>query len=419
MKKLRMSLMKLVAAALVLMAASPLRSEGSGPFVTISGVVKDAKTKNPVAYAAIYVTEAGVGTVANVEGYFTLKLEKPVKAKVFTISHIGFQTVTLDIEENTGKSRDFLLAPQMVNLPEVVVRPKDARELVRSAIFKIPDNYPAQGQRLTGFYRETIKRRRDFVAVAEAVVDVAQSPYSLFPGSDRVKILQARKGGDVKRMDTLLVKLQGGPHVSMMLDVVKTQDVILDQELLKYFNYEIEDLVMIEGRTNYVVSFNPNATFEVPWYKGKFFIDVQDLAFTRIDFELDISDANKATNMLVVKKPPRLRFEPQNVAYTVSYRKIGDKYLVNYMRNELEFYADWRRRLFRTRYTIISEMAVTERFTSSERIARREAFRQNQILADMVMSYFDKDFWGSYNIIEPDKSIENAIERFNKRLTRD
>ncbi len=419
MKKIKMSFMHFLMVAGVMLAATPVHSEGSGPFVTISGFVKDAKSKSPIAYAAIYVTEAGIGTVANIEGFFTLKLEKPVRAKAFTISHIGFQTMTVDIEENIGKSRDFLLTAQMVNLPEVVVRPKDARELVRSAIFKIPENYPNQGQRLTGFYRETIKRRRDFVAVAEAVVDVEQSPYRAFPGSDRVKILQARKSGDVKRMDTLLVKLQGGPHVSMMLDVVKTQDIILDQELLKYFNYEIVDLVMIEGRTNYVVNFKPNAIFEVPMYSGTFFIDVQDLAFTRIDFELDISDVSKATKLLVVRMPPRLRFNPLNVSYTVSYRKIGDKYFVNYMRNELEFYADWRRRLFRTRYTIMSEMAITERITSTERIARREAFKQNQILADMVMSYFDKDFWGSYNIIEPDKSIETAIDRFNRRLTRD
>ncbi|NCU33662.1 MAG: hypothetical protein EOM23_12190 [Candidatus Moranbacteria bacterium] len=105
------------------------------------------------------------------------------------------------------------------------------------------------------------------------------------------------------------------------------------------------------------------------------------------------------------------------INYTVSYRKIGDKYYVNYMRNELEFYADWRRRLFRTRYAIMSELAITERIESSERIARREAFRQSHILSDLVMSYFDRDFWGSYNIIEPDKSIETAIERFNRRLT--
>jgi len=419
MKNLKLIFKQAFLITLVMLLSKVSFGEGDATFVTISGTVRDARTNTPLGYAAIFVPGAKIGTVANIDGFFTLKIELPVNEKNFTISHVGYQTATFEIEPNLNRTRNYGLTSHLVTLPEVVVRPKDARELVSSAIFRIPENYPSQPQRLTGFYRETIKRRRNFVSVAEAVVDIEQTPYRNFPGSDRVKILQARKSGDVERMDTLLVKLQGGPHVSMMLDVVKTRDVILDPDFLKYYDYEIVDLIMIDGRTNYVVSFEPNTVFEFPIYSGRLFIDVEDLAFTRIDFELDVSDHAKATSMLVVRKPPRLRFRPLNVTYTVSYRKIGDMYFLNYVRNELEFYADWRRRLFRTRFTIMSEMAITERVISSERIARRDAFRPTFILADLVMSYFDKDFWGSYNIIEPDKSIENAIERFNRRLLRE
>jgi hypothetical protein len=34
----------------------------------------------------------------------------------------------------------------------------------------------------------------------------------------------------------------------------------------------------------------------------------------------------------------------------------------------------------------------------------------------MVPQYFDPAFWGGYNVIEPEESIESAIQKFNKRF---
>jgi hypothetical protein len=90
---------------------------------------------------------------------------------------------------------------------------------------------------------------------------------------------------------------------------------------------------------------------------------------------------------------------------------------VNYLRYELEFFADWRRRLFRTGYTIMSEMAITSRTSENvERFAPGESLRPTAVLADQVPVYFDDDFWGEYNYIEPDQSIETAIRRLNRQL---
>lgn len=386
-------------------------------YYSISGVVRDARSRQPIAFASIFVPGASIGTVTNLDGAFTLKVQKLLNATHFVVSHIGYHSLRLSISEQVGTGRVFFLEPHSVTLPEFVVRPDNPRELVRLAISRIPHNYPSQAQRLTGFYREAIKQRREYVSIAEAVVDIDQTAYSSRAARDRVKIVQARKSGDVKRMDTLVVKLQGGPHVAMLLDVVKNPNVILDAEILEYYHYEFQDVVIIDGRTNYVIGFRPAVILDYPLYKGRLFIDVQDMGFSMAEFSLDLSNIEKAAASFIVRKPPRLRFTPTRTNYLVTYKRIDEQYFLNYVRSEMEFFADWRRRIFRTSYTVMSEMAITERIPeASGRFALRDVFRPSFILSDMVMSYFDQAFWGDYNVIEPDESIESAIQRFNRRF---
>ena len=45
-----------------------------------------------------------------------------------------------------------------------------------------------------------------------------------------------------------------------------------------------------------------------------------------------------------------------------------------------------------------------------------ESLRPTIILSDEASGFSDPDFWGEYNIIEPEKSIESAIEKINKQL---
>lgn len=62
-------------------------------------------------------------------------------------------------------------------------------------------------------------------------------------------------------------------------------------------------------------------------------------------------------------------------------------------------------------------MAITERSTQNvERFTLRESFSRRNILSDMVPVYFEDDFWGEYNYIEPEEAIESAIEKLNRQI---
>ena len=294
-------------------------------------------------------------------------------------------------------------------LNEVVVSGRNPRELVEEAIRKIPANYSTVADRLTGFYRETSRKRRRYINIAEAVIDLHKTPYTQDASHDRVRILKGRRLLSPKASDTLAVKLLGGPNASIYLDVVKNPDLLLSPEVLPCYDFHFEEPTAIDQRPQYVVSFTPNRKLPYALYYGKFYIDKERLSFTRAEFFLDTSDRYKATQAILHSKPFGLRFKPVEVAYQVNYTDHDGKTYLSYVRNELRFKCDWRRRLFSTSYAVVSEMVVTDIKPSTTDIPIREAFGKDQILSDDASLFFDKGFWGNYNIIK----LECKIRCFN------
>lgn len=384
----------------------------------VNGVIKDAKTKELVVFATISVPGTTIGTVANADGEFTLKVPKTVKSNVFEITHLGYQNTQFPIVNGTsGKDKVYLIEPASLEIQSVVIRPMDARTILEGALKNIDKNYSDKPVNFTAFYRESIKQRREYISIAEAVAEIYKAPYRYTLETDKVKIVKGRRGENVKKADTLMVKMQGGPHVSLYLDVIKNPELILTREDLPYYNYEVVDVVKIDNEANYVISFTPNTKLEYPLYQGKLYINTENLAITMAEFSIDLSEPEKVAQIFVRKKPAGLIFEPISTNYLVTYKKVNDKYHVNYMRSEVKFRADWRKRIFKTNYTIMSEMAITERnFDNVNKITFKESFKPNLILADRVNEYFDENYWGSYNTIEPDESIQSAISKFNKRF---
>ena len=79
------------------------------------------------------------------------------------------------------------------------------------------------------------------------------------------------------------------------------------------------------------------------------------------------------------------------------------------------FKCDWKRKLFSTNYTIVSEMVVTDGKEQNNSIPYRMSFKADQSLSDKVSDFADENFWGAYNIIEPTESLENAVYKLKKQ----
>ena len=385
-------------------------------YITITGVAKDANTHQKIVFASVSVPGTDIGTVTNSEGEFTLKVKKSLKAEFFEITHLGYINKKFEINGSLGNDRVFNLEQHIYPLKELTVRPKEPRDIVKMALMNIKLNYSAKPNMMTGFYRESIKQGREYLSISEAVVDISKASYTSLQ-NDQVKIFKGRKGGNVRKADTLMVKLQGGPNVALLLDIAKYSDLIMSLDSLDNYSYEMTSVVNIDDKPNYVISFTPNVVKSYPLYYGKLYITQDNLAITMAEFSIDLSNPEKAARQFVRMKPSGLVFLPTSTSYLVTYKQQGTKDYLNYIRIELKFKCDWKRRWFKNNYTIVSEIAITDRHEDNVvRFTNQELFKSHMVFADKIQAFQDGDFWGDYNIIEPEESIQYAIKKISKSL---
>jgi hypothetical protein len=135
---------------------------------------------------------------------------------------------------------------------------------------------------------------------------------------------------------------------------------------------------------------------------------------------LNITDRDKAAKMFVRKKPAHANVWPTDIAYRVDYREKNGKWYYGYSNVLLEFKINWDDRLFNSVYSMTCEMAITdwEKNTTGESPRFRDRIKSSIILEDEAIGFSDPDFWGEYNIIEPEKSIESAIKKIQRQLRR-
>lgn len=401
--------------SLLLVGVAPVSAQQLKDFYTVRGVVKDKQTNRTLEYATISVSGTNVGTIANTNGEFSIKIKRDLNAKSIEVSHIGYSTSKMEVNGSDIDNVVIALAPKPNLLDEVTVLAMDAQKLVERAIANIEKNYSSNSNMLTGFYRETIKKRRSYINVSEAVVEIYKTPYAEGLDKDLVQIYKGRKLISPKPDDTLMVKLLGGPNLTIYLDVVKNPDLMLNPETLSHYKFSMSESVTIEDRPHYVVSFKPQVILPYALHYGKLYIDRETLTFSRAEFSVSMDDRNKATQAILRKKPFSMRFRPEEISFLVNYKLRDGKSHLNYVRSEVRFKCDWKRRLFSTNYTIVSETVITGgRAETAARIPFRLAFKESQSLSDRVNNFFDKDFWEDYNIIEPEESLEYAVNRLKK-----
>jgi hypothetical protein len=386
------------------------------PYISVSGIIKDAKSGDRISHASITLPGTSIGTVSNSDGEFMLKVDTSLHAESFQISHLSYKSKTVRIIDAIGKMKIYQLETQAIQLKEISIVPKDAREIVGKALENIRKNYQEVPNMMTGFYRESVKQNRDYLTISEAVLDIYKtSAMSML--NDQVKLFKGRKGTNVKRADTLMVQLQGGPNVTLLLDIVKNPHLSIGLNTPSNYSFEFLNVATIEGKLNWVIGFSPWNDRVAPLFSGKLYITQDEYAITRAEFSLDLSDIEKASWYFVQKKPSGVVFIPTATDYLVTYKQQNGKYYLNYVRIELKFKCDWKKRLFKNSYTLTSEMAITNRKDGEvSRFDGEDLFRSRMILSEKVEDLEDVNFWGENNIIEPESTIEDAIKKLSESM---
>ncbi len=386
---------------------------------SFKGKIIDAQTKEPLVFASVTVEDENTATITNLDGDFLIKISKDSKSQNLFISFLGYYNLTYPLIKLKVEGNVLELQPAIITLNEVQVFPDAPESIVRAMLHRVGQNYANEANSMKGFYRESIKKRNTYVGLSEAVVDIYKAPYTNNM-DDRIRIFKGRKGMDERKMDTLLFKLQGGPVTALLLDAMKNPNILIDEDMLQHYDFSIENMVKIDKKLNYVISFVERHKIEdFPLYEGKFYVDMENFALSAADFSLNLDKPEEAAKLFIKKKPFGAKVEPTIAKYSVKYREQNGKWYFNYAIGEVQFKVKWDKKLFSTFYTLKSEIAITDRHEQNvEMITNKDRFKQNEILNDKVGVFSDENFWGKYNTIEPDKSIEVAIRKLNRAMNR-
>ncbi|MBR5056599.1 MAG: carboxypeptidase-like regulatory domain-containing protein [Bacteroidales bacterium] len=419
---MKRNLVSLIAA---LMACCLSLFAQSGPgYISVTGKVIDAKTKFPVDYASVSLSGTGISNITNSEGVFTLKIPSSgTSGKKITVTHLGYAALIIDVDELASASsstpKKLEMIPVSLKIDAALVKAMNARDLIDAAYSRVKYNYPQKKMGMTAFYRELIRKGNTrYLSLNEAIIDINKAPYRM-NNADRAGIYKGRGSTNYNSTDSLLVQYQGGVISSLDIDQVQNPFAgVYYSDIDKYYDFTMGESHIMDNKVFYVVNFNQKDTQGEPLFRGSVFIDSETFAIGRVEMNMNVEGNPLATNIFVKKKPHKSKVEVTSAGYIINYKQLDDLWYYDYAMIDIRFTARGRFSLFKTNYSIVSEMAITDRGDKEKDINSDNRMRFSDQLAKRVADFTDDNFWEDYNIIEPDQSVEVIIKKIVRQLKR-
>ena len=402
---------------LLIFSVQPLIAQQlTSSFTEYKGKVVDAKSSDEIASTHLHIKNSTISTITNNEGEFSLKVPSSNSNSVVTISVLGYQSKNIHLNYFELPYTIISLEPAAEELSEVqLFSATNAKELVRQTLANKGTNYINEPLVLTAFYRENIQQRNHHVSLAEAVVKINKQAYHSGK-KDKLSLYKARKSSEYNSLDTLAFKLRGGPYTPLFTDIMKYPEFLFFKNSIEGYQFDFEAPTQLGNKHLYVVKFKELNQAQ-PWYYGKLYIDAKTLTLVKADYSLNVDDRKSAMNMFVKKKPGGSKVFPIETAYQIDYNESDGKWYYSYGHAYMKFVVNWKNKLFNSRYTLTSEMIVTNRAPYTKNwTANAEEIKPSIVMIDDVSGFSDENFWGQNNIIEPNKSILNAIEKIKDKI---
>lgn len=92
-----------------------------GQLTRIKGIVKDAQTGEPIAYASVYVKNSSIATYTNDSGAYVIETRQKIDS--ITVSFLGYRSQTEPVERGVTQIINFNLQPNIIVFNEVIIKP--------------------------------------------------------------------------------------------------------------------------------------------------------------------------------------------------------------------------------------------------------------------------------------------------------
>ena len=182
------------------------------------------------------------------------------------------------------------------------------------------------------------------------------------------------------------------------------------------YTYRISDIIIFDEESAYVIDFEQNEYINLPLFRGTMYINTDDYALLSADFEIHPKYIDELKNSFVASPTRGFETWPSSVRYSVSYRKINERYFLNHVRGDLVFISKKKKRLFNSQFNVFFEMAVTDmRLDNVKRFDREELAPVHSVFSKTITDY-DSDFWMDQDFLKPEDNLIQALQNMKVRL---
>ena len=172
---------------------------GAQNYVTISGIVQDNDSADPLIFASIGVRGLSIGTISNTIGEFDFHVPTEHTDKVLEINMLGYESFRMEIAEIIRNDISvFKLIKSTQVLDEVIVTDSlKGGDILSIALDMVETNYPMHPFMIDGFYRDVKNIGGTYVALLEAAVKIFDkgydAPKNKYRLREKVALIEVRK----------------------------------------------------------------------------------------------------------------------------------------------------------------------------------------------------------------------------------
>lgn len=278
--------------------------------INVSGKVVDAKTNYPLSFANIRVSGTTLGTAANSDGFFQLRLDSPEAELV--VSYIGYYSDTVNIRQTGYKNITVALNATDIELSEVVIKPGEnpANEIIRKTIARKKTRNELLNNYIFEAYTKGVIRTTEDITARGSSINVGLG------GNDSTEliisgILENHSRGYFKKPDKykeiILARKQSANFPStiniltggrLIQNFYENNINFLGRDLpgpiaddaLEYYYFYIETMLAQNNKKIYQIHIEPNNSSD-PGFEGKIFIADSSFDLVKVDLIL-----NRAAN---------------------------------------------------------------------------------------------------------------------------
>jgi hypothetical protein len=280
---------------------------------TLSGRITDEQSGEALPYANVRVINTTLGTAANTNGDYELKLASGNYSLV--ASYIGYysDTIKIDLMSNTN-GLDFTLRKTEILLPEIVIKPGEnpALEIIRKAIGKKKERNAKLNTYEFEAYTKGLVRTTDEISARGRTVSAGVGGDDDSVDLKITGLLENQSKGYFKKpdqyKDVIIARKQSAnfpPTINTVTGGRLIQNFYEDDirffggripgpiadDALDYYYYYIEGMVLKNDRKVYRI-FLKTESSDDPGFQGSIFIN--DSTYELIQVELEL---NRAANI--------------------------------------------------------------------------------------------------------------------------